>query len=87
MIAVLQVLQVVHSRPFQAEVSLKTLSFFQKQLDVNVLHPLPLSDGVVLEDQAGGPHHSVALPQVPPPHMLVGDLDDVADREPALLAI
>lgn len=91
MTAVLQVLQDVHhSGPFEAEVPLKTLSFsfvFQKQLDVNVLHPLLLSDGVVLEDQAGGPHHTVALPQVSPPHVLISDLDDVADREPALLAI
>lgn len=49
--------------------------------------PLLLTDGIVLLDQTGGPHHAVALPQVPPPHMLVCDLDDVADREPALLAV
>lgn len=49
--------------------------------------PLLLTDGIVLLDQTGGPHHPVALPQVPPPHMLVCDLDDVADREPALLAV
>lgn len=53
---------------------------------MNVLLPL-LTDGVVLLDQAGGPHNPVALPQVPPPHMLICDLDDVADREPALLAV
>lgn len=59
----------------------------KNSLNVNVLRPVLLSDGVVLEDQAGGPHHPVALPQVPPPHMLICDLHDVADREPALLAI
>lgn len=87
MIAALHFLQVFHSSSFEAEMSLKTSSFpfvFQKRLDVNALL---LTDGVVLLDQAGGPHHSVALPQVPPPHVLVCDLDDVADREPALLAV
>lgn len=87
MIAVLHLLQVFNFSSFEAEVSLKNIEFLfcrsKKQLDVNVL----LTDGVVLLDQAGGPHHPVALPQVPPPHMLVCDLDDVAYREPALLAV
>lgn len=32
-------------------------------------------------------HDSVALSEVSPPHMLVGDLDDICCREPALLTV
>ena len=43
--------------------------------------------GLAAGDHAGGLHHSVALAEVSPPHMLVGDLDDVSDGEPALLTV
>lgn len=43
--------------------------------------------GAGLGDHACGLHDSVALPQVSPPHVLVGDLQDVPDGEPALLTI
>lgn len=32
-------------------------------------------------------HDPVALPEVSPPHVLVGDLDDVPRRKPALLTV
>lgn len=32
-------------------------------------------------------HHPVALAEVPPPHVLVGDLYDVHRGEPALLTV
>lgn len=38
-------------------------------------------------DLAGGLDDAIALLQVAPPHVLVGDFDDVADGEPALLAV
>lgn len=46
-----------------------------------------LINGVHLGDPARSLQHPVALPEVPPPHVLVGDFDDVSHREPALLSI
>lgn len=46
-----------------------------------------LINGVHLGDPARSLQHPVALPEVPPPHMLIGDLDDVSHGEPALLSI
>lgn len=46
-----------------------------------------LINGVHLGDPARSLQHPVALPEVPPPHVLVGDLYDVSHGEPALLSI
>lgn len=46
-----------------------------------------LINGVHLGDPARSLQHPVALPEVPPPHVLVGDFDDVSHGEPALLSI
>lgn len=46
-----------------------------------------LINGVHLGDPARSLQHPVALPEVPPPHVLVGDLDDVSHGEPTLLSI
>ncbi len=40
-----------------------------------------------LGDHARSLHHSVALSEVSPPHVLIGDLDDVSHGEPALLTV
>lgn len=42
---------------------------------------------VQLRDSARSLQDSVALPEVAPPHVLIGDLDDVSHGEPALLSI
>lgn len=42
---------------------------------------------VRLRDPARSLQDSVALPEVAPPHVLVGDLNDVSHGEPALLSI
>lgn len=46
-----------------------------------------LTNGVHLGDPAGSLQDAVALPEVAPPHVLVGDLDDVPHGEPALLPV
>lgn len=43
--------------------------------------------GLAVGDQARSLHDSVALSEVSPPHVLVGDLYDVSYREPALLTV
>lgn len=44
-------------------------------------------NGAGLGDYARSLHDSVALSEVSPPHMLVGDLYDVSHGEPALLTV
>lgn len=45
------------------------------------------SVGLAAGDHAGSVHDSVALSEVSPPHVLVGDLYDVSRGEPALLTV
>lgn len=68
---------------------LKCLTFilFVKLLNVNILDPSILINGAGLGDHARSLHDSVALSEVSPPHMLVGDLYDVSHGEPALLTV
>lgn len=60
-----------------------------KRLSVNILGVFILIHGAGLG--VGHPgrrlHDPVTLPQVSPPHMLVGDLYDVTCREPAFLTV
>lgn len=42
---------------------------------------------VRLADPARSLQDSVAFPEIPPPHVLVGDLDDVSHGEPAVLSV
>lgn len=60
-----------------------TLGTDYKGLIVNLI----LSNRVDLGDPAGSLQDSVAFPEIPPPHVLVGDLDDVSHGEPALLSV
>lgn len=52
--------------------------FFVNSILINRVH---------LGDPARSLQDSVAFPEIPPPHVLVGDLDDVSHGEPALLSV
>lgn len=46
-----------------------------------------LNGAGLVGDYPGGLDHPIALAEVSPPHVLVCDLDDVGDGEPALLPV
>lgn len=56
--------------------------------DLIFLAVLVLLNGAgLVGDYPGGLDHPIALAEVSPPHVLVCDLDDVGDGEPALLPV
>lgn len=58
-----------------------------RSVNVNTLGASILMSELAVGYHARSLHHPVALAEVPPPHVLVGDLYDVHRGEPALLTV